>query len=114
MLKFFNQVKDWVNEGDLLETDKTSLDKDAIFRWQRIFKEKYREIKKKITTGISSDNLEEEIKEIAIACVNEMRKEKLTIKNNELTEEFSNGQFYLLSNEPVIGWHLDWENKYKQ
>ena len=114
MLKFFNQVKDWVNEGDLLETDKASLDKDSIFRWQRIFKEKYREIKKKITTGTSSDDLEEEINEIAIACVNEMRKEKLSIKNNELTEEFSNGQFYLLSNEPVIGWHLDWENKYKQ
>jgi len=114
MLKFFNQVKDWVNEGDLLETDKASLDKDAIFRWQRIFKEKYRDIKKKMTTGISIDDLEEEIKESAIACVNEMRREKLSIKNNEFTEEFSNGQFYLLSNEPVIGWHLDWENKYKQ
>jgi hypothetical protein len=114
MLKFFNQIKDWVTEGDLLETDKASLDKDAIFRWQRIFKEKYREIKKKITAGISSDDLEEEIKESAIACVNEMRREKLSIKNNELTEEFSNGQFYLLSNEPLIGWHLDWENKYKQ
>lgn len=114
MLKFFNQVKDWVNEGDLLETDKTNLDKDAIFRWQRIFKEKYREIKKKVTTGITIDDLEEEIKETAISCVNEMRKEKLSIKNNELTEEFSNGQFYLLSNEPLIGWHLDWEKKYKQ
>ena len=113
MLKFFNQLKDWVNEGDLLETDKSNLDKDAIIRWKRIFKEKYREIKKRITTGAALEDLEEEIKECAIACVNEMRREKLNIKSNELTEEFSNGQFYLLSNEPVIGWHIDWEKKYK-
>lgn len=113
MLKFFNQVKDWVDEGDMLETDKANLDNDTTIRWQRIFKEKYRAVRNRIQAGSSIEDLEEEIKGLAVECVNEMRREKLTIKNNELTEEFSNGQFYLLSNEPKIGWHLDWEKKYK-
>lgn len=113
MLKFFNQIKDWVNEGDLLETDKTNLDRDAILVWKRIFKEKYREIKADLSKGISVEELENKIKKSAIECVDTMRKERMSVKDNELTEEYSNGLFYLLSNEPLIGWHWDWEKKYK-
>ena len=113
MLKTFNSLNDWKENGDILSTQIIALDDDAIFIWNRIFKERYRDYKSKIESGeISHD--ETLIKQIAIECISEVRKEKLKLKNDELNEELSNGQFYILSNEPKIGWHIDWEKKYKK
>ena len=113
MLKTFNSLNDWKENGDILSTQIIALDDDGIFIWNRIFKERYRDYKSKIESGeISHD--ETLIKQIAIECISEVRKEKLKLKNDELNEELSNGQFYILSNEPKIGWHIDWEKKYKK
>lgn len=112
MLKTFNSLNDWKENGDILSTQIIAFDDEAIFIWNRIFKERYRDYKSKIESGeISHD--ETLIKQIAIECISEVRKEKLKLKNDELNEELSNGQFYILSNEPKIGWHIDWEKKYK-
>ena len=113
MLKTFNSLNDWKENGDILSTQIIAFDDEAIFIWNRIFKERYRDYKSKIESGeISHD--ETLIKQIAIECISEVRKEKLKLKNDELNEELSNGQFYILSNEPKIGWHIDWEKKYKK
>ena len=113
MLKTFNSLNDWKENGDIVSTQRIALDDDAIFIWNRIFKERYRDYKSKIESGeISHD--ESLIKQIAIECISEVRKEKLKLKNDELNEELSNGQFYILSNEPKIGWHIDWKKKYKK
>jgi hypothetical protein len=113
MLKTFNFLNDWKENGDILSTQKNEFDAEAVFIWQRIFKDKYRDYKHKINNReIESDD--ELVRKIAIECVNEVRKEKLRLKNDELNEELSNGQFYILSNEPRIGWHIDWTNKYKK
>ena len=113
MLKTFNSLNDWKENGDILSTQIIAFDEEAIFVWDRIFKERYRDYKSKIESGeISHD--ESLIKQIAIECISEVRKEKLKLKNDELNEELSNGQFYILSNEPKIGWHIDWEKKYKK
>lgn len=113
MLKTFNSLNDWKENGDILSTQIIAFDDEAIFIWNRIFKERYRDYKSKIESGeISHD--EKLIKQIAIECISEVRKEKLKLKNDELNEELSNGQFYILSNEPKIGWHIDWEKKYKK
>ena len=113
MLKTFNSLNDWKENGDILSTQIIAFDEEAIFVWDRIFKERYRDYKSKIESGeISHD--ETLIKQIAIECISEVRKEKLKLKNDELNEELSNGQFYILSNEPKIGWHIDWKKKYKK
>lgn len=113
MLKTFNSLNDWKENGDILSTQIIAFDEEAIFVWDRIFKERYRDYKSKIESGeISHD--ESLIKQIAIECISEVRKEKLKLKNDELNEELSNGQFYILSNEPKIGWHIDWKKKYKK
>lgn len=113
MLKTFNYLNDWKDNGEILSTQKNEFDAEAVFIWQRIFKDKYRDYKSKINSGeIESDD--KMVRKIAIECVNEIRKEKLQLKNDELNEELSNGQFYILSNEPRIGWHIDWTNKYKK
>lgn len=113
MLKTFNSLNDWKDNGDILSTQIIAFDEDAIFIWNRIFKDRYRDYKSKINRG---EILHDEIliKQIAIECMSEVRKEKLKLKNDELNEELSNGQFYILSNEPRIGWHIDWEKKYKK
>ena len=111
MLKTFNSLNDWKENGDILSTQIIAFDAEAIFIWNRIFKDRYRDYKSKIESGeISND--ETLIKQIAIECISEVRKEKLKLKNDELNEELSNGQFYILSNEPKIGWHIDWKKKY--
>lgn len=113
MLKTFNSLNDWKDNGDILSTQIIAFDEDAIFIWNRIFKDRYRDYKSKINNG---EILHDEIliKQIAIDCMSEVRREKLKLKNDELNEELSNGQFYILSNEPRIGWHIDWEKKYKK
>lgn len=113
MLKTFNSLNDWKENGDILSTQIIAFDEDAIFIWNRVFKDRYRDYKSKINSG---EILHDEIliKQIAIECMSEVRKEKLKLKNDELNEELSNGQFYILSNEPRIGWHIDWEKKYKK
>lgn len=113
MLKTFNSLNDWKENGEILSTQIIAFDEDAIFIWNRIFKDRYRDYKMKINSG---EILHDEIliKQIAIECMSEVRKEKLKLKNDELNEELSNGQFYILSNEPRIGWHIDWEKKYKK
>lgn len=113
MLKTFNSLNDWKENGEILSTQIIAFDEEAIFIWNRIFKDRYRDYKSKINNG---EILHDEIliKQIAIECISEVRKEKLKLKNDELNEELSNGQFYILSNEPKIGWHFDWEKKYKR
>uniref|UniRef100_UPI004048D19F ABC-three component system protein n=1 Tax=Flavobacterium sp. TaxID=239 RepID=UPI004048D19F len=113
MLKTFNSLNDWKENGDILSTQIIAFDEDAIFIWNRIFKDRYRDYKSKINSGVILHD-EILIKQIAIECMTEVRKEKLKLKNDELNEELSNGQFYILSNEPRIGWHIDWEKKYKK
>jgi hypothetical protein len=42
-----------------------------------------------------------------------MKRQTVSIDGENLGVKFSNGYYYSLSNEPKIGWHFDWENKYK-
>lgn len=115
MLRAFNDINIWNEEGYILSTDKDSFESNVIWQWDNEAKEKYRKIKKRINKGETIDSLEDEIKDLACEIVYEVRKKRLKIKDYpELDTEFSNGYFYMLSNIPKIGWHYDWENKYKK
>lgn len=77
------------------------------------FRSKYRQIERQIKSGHSAVDFENNIKELGAQLVDLLRKENLLLMGNPLGIEFSNGFYYALSNTPEVGWHYDWEQKYK-
>lgn len=81
--------------------------------WQNIFNGTYIELKRKLRGGTISDISDEEIIGLALKCYYEVLKKELIIDETPLDITMSNGQFYLLSEIPVIGWHYRWKERYK-
>jgi len=114
MLKTFNHFTWWTGENLIFPHELKACEDNALLVWESEFISKYRDINGKITQGISIDELELEIKKAAVQIVDSLRKEDLDILNVKLGREFSIGQFYMLSDRLQLGWHLKWEDKYKQ
>ena len=115
MLKFLNDFNYWSNESFLLPTEIENFKEDSIQRWKNGFKARYRAIQNKVNGGESIKNLEDEIRNMGIELINFIREQNLNIAGYPpLGIPSSNGHYYALSNNLEIGWHLDWENKYKR
>lgn len=116
MLKFLNHFTYWSEEENfILLTDIKEFKNNSIQIWTNEFKAKYRQIKKQIDAGSSINDLEDEVKDLAIDLVDYIRKQDLSIPGfSALGVEFSNGHYYALSDNLEIGWHFDWGNKYKK
>ncbi len=116
MLKFLNHFTYWSEEENfILLTDIKEFKNNSIQIWTNEFKAKYRQIERKINDGSSINDLEDEVKNLAIDLVDYIRKQDLYITGfSALGAEFSNGHYYALSDNLEIGWHFDWENKYKK
>lgn len=113
MLQLYNNLKSWEENGDLLPTERKNFNKETILIWKNSFRAKYRKIKQLLSEGAEIHSMETEIKDIAVIVLDEMRKQILSIDETVLTTELSNGQFYLLTEEKILGWHYDWKNRYK-
>lgn len=114
MLKFLNDFNYWSDENFLLPTEIEDFKGDSIQRWKNSFKARYRTIQNKINNGETLESFEDEIKELGIELINHIREQNLNIAGYPpLGIPSSNGHYYALSNNLEIGWHLDWENKYK-
>lgn len=113
MLQLYNNLKTWEENGDLLPTERKKFNKETILIWKNSFRAKYRKIKQLLDEGTEMNSLESEIKDIAVSVLDEMRKQILSIDETALTTELSNGQFYLLTEDKILGWHYDWEHRYK-
>lgn len=116
MLKFLNHFTYWSEEENfILLTDIEEFKNNSIQIWTNEFKAKYRQIERQINAGLSIDDLEDEVKNLAIDLVDYIRKQDLSIPGfSALGVEFSNGHYYALSDNLEIGWHFDWGNKYKK
>lgn len=115
MLNAFNNMKNWEENYDILNSERKQFEDNVILSWLNVFRKHYRSVNRKINDKIlSKEEIEDEIKEAALKCVDEIRSEKLSLLDNNFKEEFSNGYYYLLSDELKIGWHLKWEEKYKK
>lgn len=115
MLKTLNHFSFWIDENFILPTDMDDFNKNSIQIWINEFRAKYRKIENKINSGSSINELENDINTIGIELVDYLRKQDLSITNYpSIGVEFSNGHYYALSNRLEIGWHFDWENKYKK
>ena len=102
-------------ENFILFSEAEDFKKDSISRWDNEFKGKYRQIERKISSGTTIESLESEIKDLSIGLVEYIRRLDLSIGDYlPLGVDFTNGHYYLLSNKLEIGWHFDWQNKYKE
>ncbi|SDT08143.1 hypothetical protein SAMN05444162_3031 [Paenibacillaceae bacterium GAS479] len=111
MLQINNHLREWLNRGLIVQEQLDEFNKDCIAKWQNSHDEVHREIKldlKMFGTAPSERN----IILTGLKCLDEVRKNELIFEETVLGTELSNGQFYLLSNEPYIGWRIDWEEKY--
>lgn len=115
MLEFLNDFTYWTDEDYLLPTAIQGFNEESRLIWKNEFKDKYRSIKKKLTAGTPTEDLEDEIKDLGIELVSYIRKQNLTIPGYQsLGIGASNGHYYALSDKLEIGWHYDWTNKYKK
>lgn len=115
MLKTLNHFNYWIGEGLILSTEMTDFTKDSIKIWENEFRSKYRSIGRRLSKDMNMENLEEEIKDLAVELVDFLRGKDLKIADEHfLGTEFSNGHYYALSNNLEIGWHYDWKNKYRR
>ncbi len=116
MLKFIRHFTYWSDEENfILLSEAEDFKRDSISRWENEFKVKYRQIEQKINSGLTLGSLENEIENLSIELVDYIRKLDLSVGDYlPLGIEFSNGHYYLLSNNLEIGWHFDWEKKYKK
>ncbi|ORF26497.1 hypothetical protein BGI10_00325 [Snodgrassella alvi] len=116
MLKAINHIEWWIEDNFVTSEQIEKFKEECIHIWQVKFDDQYREIEKAIyNDGINIDELEQNICHQAIAIVNALRKIDLTIRGfqNSIGIELNNGYYYFLSNILEIGWHYDWENKFK-
>lgn len=116
MLVFLRHFTYWSDdENFILLTDAEEFKKNSIQIWVNAFKEKYRQIERQISSGTSITELEDSIKNLGVDLVDYIRKQDLSIQGfSSLGIEFSNGHYYALSDNLEIGWHFNWENKYKK
>lgn len=112
MLTLYNQLKSWEANGDLLAADTKSFDQNSILIWRNSFRSKYRAIRALIDNGSELLDLQSDISFTALDVIDEMRKQILSIDDNILSMELSNGHFYLLTEQRHLGWHYDWQNRY--
>lgn len=115
MLKTLNHFSYWIDENFVLPTEMENFEDNSILRWVNKFKAQYRPIRDKIKTGTPITELEDEIKSLGVQIVDYIREQDLNFQGYPTLErEFSNGHYYALSDKLKIGWHYDWENKYKK
>lgn len=103
LLQMQNNIDEWYQSGDLTLGEVEAFKSEAKVKWENEYRSLYRK-----------DCSDEEIADRAIQLIDALRKEKLVLAAQEMPTDMSNGQFYHLSNVPEIGWHKDWEGKYKK
>lgn len=113
MLQVINHLADWAENNIVLPTEMEEFQKEAVLKWRNEFRAKYRHIERRINSGSPIADLETEIQNLGLQLIDFLRRENLAIAGNSLGVELSNGHFYALSDKPEIGWHYNWEQKYK-
>jgi hypothetical protein len=109
-----NNLHKWIQESDLSSEEEKAFHEQSKLKWKNIFDSAHRKSKKAVNIPtLSQDEIEEVIKDNAFECLCQVRKIDLRIDETIFDTDMSNGEFYLLSDIPEIGWHLYWEGKYK-
>ncbi|PIT51166.1 hypothetical protein BHC44_11510 [Snodgrassella alvi] len=116
MLNAMNNIAWWLKDNYVTTEQIEKFESTCVERWERIFDDQYREIERAIYNNEANiDELEKNICNQAIGVVRGIRELDLKIDGfqNTIGIEINNGFFYSLSNRLEIGWHYEWEKKYK-
>ena len=79
---------------------------EALGYWENEFENAY--------DGLDDTATEDEIVEKAKSILYEVRKQRLKLCNELLNQPISDGAFYYLSDECIIGWHKNWREFFKK
>lgn len=104
-LSFKNTYDELVENHRITDSEDEAFREDAICFWENEFENQY--------GGTDSSTLPAELKRRAKHLLHEIRKYKVTLRN-QLTIPISNGAFYYLSDECLLGWHRDWQKYFKK
>ena len=109
-----NNLTQWLQDSDITIEKVQSFDKDSIDKWKLNFDRIHSKLTRKLRKSELSSIAIEELLDLASDCYHETLKLELKIDETELSTSMSNGQFYLLSDQPKIGWHFSWKERYTQ
>lgn len=115
MLHTDKYITFWLTDSAITYADIQDYKDECVRLYNNIFDRRYRNIDLKCNSGTNINELEEEINETGVQIVYDVRELNVNMSNydSQLGIEFNNGFFWLLSNKLEIGWHYDWQNRYK-
>lgn len=96
---FKNQLEYLRDESKILEKEEQDFREDALAFWENEFNYQYDD---------TDSATEEELIEKAKVLLHNVRAYKVTLQK-QLLLQISNGAFYYLSDECLIGWHKEWQ-----
>lgn len=113
-LRFNNNFHEHCNNNVLIQDDVDRLTQDVCSRWRTYHHSKHRRL--------SQDCTDDDLCDAGCNTVDEMRKEQFSLAGTDLGQSDSEGCIYYYSNSstniipelPLIGWHRDWESKFKK
>ena len=103
---FKNRYDQLLEENKIMGDDAKEFWNDAYAFWDNQFKHAYR----KVDDSASEDVIIDKAQEILFA----VRQHKLKLCNEELRQYISDGAFYYLSDDCIIGWHKNWREFFKK
>lgn len=95
-------ILSWQQEGEVTSEEIDFFERNAKDIWEDGFHAIYRE--GNVTTTAQP----------GLTLLDEMRGQILEIRGQKLPKYISNGQYYSMSNVPIIGWEKNWEKIYKK
>ena len=103
---FKNRYAELIEQSKILEHEDEEFRADAISYWENEFKRAY----KKLKDGATEDGIVEKAQDLLY----EVRKHELKLRKKWLGLAISNGAYYYLTDECLIGWHRDWKEFFKK
>lgn len=113
-LRFNNNFHEHWNNNAIIQDDVDRLTQNVYSRWRTHHRSKHRPLPQNCT--------ENDLCNAGCETVDEMRKEQFSLAGTNLEQSDSEGCIYYYSNSatdvvpelPLIGWHRDWESKFKK
>ena len=107
-----NHLLRWLQDSEITEDVIREFNEETKSQWATIYNSTYSKLKRKLR-GMSIEEVDnDELLDLANECYFETLKLKLFIDDTPINTTMSNGQFYLLSDIPAIGWDYRWKERF--
>lgn len=113
-LLMFNNEKRWLQDSDITDDELRTFNRLTIRKWKQVFDRVHASLKQELRKQEFSNIDKDTLNALASQCYHDVLSLQLTLDETDLEIDLSNGKFYLLSDQPVIGWVYDWQERYKK